>query len=487
MIHPYARLRNILALGLSALVGCHLIGGLDEYYEISDSSGQGGFGGLTGGAGGAGANGGSAGAVPNGGTGTGGAAGSGGKGGSGIGGIGGAAGAGGSAGTGGAAGAAGVGGAAGIGGGGGVGGSAGAGVGGSSGAGGGGATGGTGPVVSKLQQTGQTSCYYRIGSGGGANWFEDPTCGAIGGNGGAGGQSGPYVVGDPARPFGQDAHYTHLSVPRSFTGPYKPGAPDEYVTADLVTNLVWMSCYVGQSGSLCTGAPATKSFSQAGPACAGSSYADINDWRVPSAAELLTIVDFSDPNGTPNALFPNSYMYAWTSEADPTNPGSEAIRIYEQTGGVSAELQSLLLAVRCVSGPALSYHSYQDNADGTITSIPTGLTWNRCVVGTFWDGLDCTGQATQLTWSQALTECENSTASGHADWRLPNALELTSLVDYSLTTMADPRLDAGGLWSSTTPPTLPDRAYLQNFYQGAFFFWLRDDVPYFNARCVRNE
>jgi Protein of unknown function (DUF1566) len=36
-----------------------------------------------------------------------------------------------------------------------------------------------------------------------------------------------------------------------------------------------------------------------------------------------------------------------------------------------------------------------------------------------------------LSWQQALAWCEDLTLAGHDDWRLPNAKELPSIVDYT--------------------------------------------------------
>jgi hypothetical protein len=63
--------------------------------------------------------------------------------------------------------------------------------------------------------------------------------------------------------------------------------------------------------------------------------------------------------------------------------------------------------------------SYSDNGDGTITDNVTGLIWQK---GDSGRGMD---------WEMALKYAENLTLGGHGDWRLPNAKELQSIVDYS--------------------------------------------------------
>jgi arylsulfatase A-like enzyme len=79
--------------------------------------------------------------------------------------------------------------------------------------------------------------------------------------------------------------------------------------------------------------------------------------------------------------------------------------------------------VRCVRGPAdYGENNYIDNEDGTITDLATGLMWLKedsgATVGT-------------LDWIEALAWSEELEYAGYDDWRLPDAKELHTLVDYS--------------------------------------------------------
>jgi hypothetical protein len=60
--------------------------------------------------------------------------------------------------------------------------------------------------------------------------------------------------------------------------------------------------------------------------------------------------------------------------------------------------------------------SYAANADGTITDLVTGLTWEATVDGK------------EYMQDEAVARC----AGKGTDWRLPSRLELVSLVDYSI-------------------------------------------------------
>ena len=67
---------------------------------------------------------------------------------------------------------------------------------------------------------------------------------------------------------------------------------------------------------------------------------------------------------------------------------------------------------------------FLDNGDGTVTDNCTGLMWQKntpAIKGNFNYFVD---------WCRALDYCDNLTFAGHDDWRLPNVVELMSLIDY---------------------------------------------------------
>ena len=63
--------------------------------------------------------------------------------------------------------------------------------------------------------------------------------------------------------------------------------------------------------------------------------------------------------------------------------------------------------------------SYQDNGDGTMTDRDTGLMWTKA---------DSGGTA---NWEKALGYPKKLKYARYDDWRLPNAKELQSIVDYT--------------------------------------------------------
>ena len=132
--------------------------------------------------------------------------------------------------------------------------------------------------------------------------------------------------------------------------------------------------------------------------------------------------------------------------------------------------------------------SYTDNGDGTITDNSTSLMWQKCSVGL--SGASCgTGSVTSETWNQATTTCVGLSLAGHADWRLPNIRELSSLVIYDTTaplainTTYFPNTQSSSYWSSTPSTQDSGSAWSVNFSSG---FSSYSSIGYTgDVRCVR--
>ena len=99
---------------------------------------------------------------------------------------------------------------------------------------------------------------------------------------------------------------------------------------------------------------------------------------------------------------------------------------------------------------------FEDNGDGTVTHLPTGLMWARCAAGNTWNGSTetCDGLGTTHNWSSALQVAENYSFAGHDDWRLPNIKELMSIVelgcsDNHINETVFPLIGTGNYWAST--------------------------------------
>ena len=102
---------------------------------------------------------------------------------------------------------------------------------------------------------------------------------------------------------------------------------------------------------------------------------------------------------------------------------------------------------------------FVDNQDQTITDALTGLTWTKNAETPGYNLYTCSATNITINWQQALdhvTCLNNRNYLGHNDWRLPNIVELESLVNNEVPG-SDDWLEAqgfvnvwGSYWSSTT-------------------------------------
>jgi hypothetical protein len=79
--------------------------------------------------------------------------------------------------------------------------------------------------------------------------------------------------------------------------------------------------------------------------------------------------------------------------------------------------------------------SYQDNGDGTVSDLVTGLMWTQSLDR---NGDGTINKADKSTYREAMASASNVTIGGYSDWRLPTIKELYSLIDFN---GLDPRLE----------------------------------------------
>ncbi len=235
--------------------------------------------------------------------------------------------------------------------------------------------------------------------------------------------------------FGQDALYDGNQPAYENNG-------DGTIT-DLNTGLMWISNPLGKMTQARAAAGASR--------CNVGGY---TDWRLPTIKELYSLILFSgtdpDPRNTDTSdqrpfIDTRYFKFQYGKPAD----GDRVIdsqfatsTIYRSTtmGG-----NKTMFGVNFADGRIKGYPSettrgrdakgfyvlyvrgnteygnnqFVDNRDGTVTDTATGLTWQKADSGK------------GLNWAQALKYAENLEQAGHSDWRLPNAKELQSIVDYN--------------------------------------------------------
>lgn len=119
-------------------------------------------------------------------------------------------------------------------------------------------------------------------------------------------------------------------------------------------------------------------------------------------------------------------------------------------------------------GTAFPNPRFSDNGNGTITDRLTGLMWEQ------------SPSTTKYTWENAFTrvaEINGSGLGGYTDWRLPNILELESIVNAEQTSTCDWLITQGfsgiqnaNYWTSSTCSTNTANAYYLNLQYGNFTY-----------------
>ncbi len=236
--------------------------------------------------------------------------------------------------------------------------------------------------------------------------------------------------------FGQDAGYDGLQPSYTDNG--------DGTLTDLTTGLMWQQD-PGDKTTYAEAAAGADSFGLAG----------YDDWRLPSIKELYSLIQFSgvDPNcmeaGCDTIPFIDTDFFVFqygdidagervidsqwatsTLYVGTTMGGNDTmfgvnfadgrIKGYPITDPQGGEKAFFVIYVR--GNPDYGVNDFVDNGDGTVSDVATGLMWQQ---GDSIDGMD---------WSEALDYCTALDTGGYDEWRLPNAKELQSIVDYTRST-----------------------------------------------------
>ncbi len=273
----------------------------------------------------------------------------------------------------------------------------------------------------------------------------------------------PIVDTGQTRCYNNSAEITCPSAGQAFSGqdgqaqgnqPSYTLSTDGLTVYDNVTGLTWMqSPDTNRDGTITYADKLTYTQAQAVPAALNAAnYGGYGDWRLPTIKELYSLINFSGTDTPPDASTGTTpfidtdyfgFSYGFISEGEriidsqwatstkyvaTTMGGNETmfgvnfadgrIKGYPTSDSIGKKYHVL-----CVRGSA-SYglNSFVNKGDGTVTDSATGLMWAQADSGS------------GMNWQSALAWVQTKNAEnylGHDDWRLPNAKELQSIVDYT--------------------------------------------------------
>lgn len=237
-------------------------------------------------------------------------------------------------------------------------------------------------------------------------------------------------------PVGGDAFYGQDAQFNGNAPSYRDNG-DGTVT-DLHTGLMW----VQERGN-------KMSWSAASAGASSARVGGYDDWRMPTIKELYSLIKFTGAQGTSMTStdgyipFIDSdyfdFVYGAGTETDRVIDSQDwsattyvGSIMYGQSGAFGVNFADGRIKgysisngehyVRYVRGnPAYGINEFVDNHDGTISDNATQLMWTKEDSGV------------GMNWQQALQWAQdknNENYLGHRDWRLPNAKELHTLVDY---------------------------------------------------------
>lgn len=197
-------------------------------------------------------------------------------------------------------------------------------------------------------------------------------------------------------------------------------------------------------------------------------YAGYHDWRLPNVKELYSLLNLTESAPYVDEHFFNlpDGLY-WSATQYPTGGFSVNFNLAQIESIEGNNASNYTLYVR--GNSSYGQNDFVNTNSGTVIDQVTDLTWMQ---------YDSAALAAEpMTWQEAVTWCEASTFNGYSDWRLPNAKELLSLVDYPRLTQPSFGAPIDPLFDSTL---ITDESGQDNWP----FYWTRNTDPADNNKAI---
>lgn len=183
----------------------------------------------------------------------------------------------------------------------------------------------------------------------------------------------------------------------------------------------------------------------------GVSFSGYDDWRLPSIKEMYSLIQFSGRDISPESTstdglipFIDDEIFAFAYGDLNANERLIDMQCATTNVYVSNEVPETMFGVNFADGRIKGYgtsmpwggdkafnyllvrgnqeygeNDFSDNGNGTVSDNATGLMWMQ----------NDNGEG--VLWEDALNYAEAKDFAGYSDWRLPDAKELQSIVDYT--------------------------------------------------------
>lgn len=229
--------------------------------------------------------------------------------------------------------------------------------------------------------------------------------------------------------------------------------------------------------------------------CENLTLAGYYDWELPDIKTMYSLIDFSgedvsvyqgeDTSGLNPFINDEVFGYGYGD----TSAGERIIDAQWATTSLYTANEKQMFGVNLADGRIKGYgdpdgntennknfyvqcvrdkgnyaeNNFEDNGDNTISDKATTLMWEQ------------NDNGSAVDWDDALAYCSTSTTGEYTDWRLPDAKELQSIVDYTRSpnttnsaalhelfnatsfTNEGGQADYGFYWSSTTHKSFIDK------------------------------
>lgn len=218
------------------------------------------------------------------------------------------------------------------------------------------------------------------------------------------------------------------------------------IVTDNVTGLMWTQSSDIDGDGKATDADDKKTYDEAASYCSNLSLDGYSDWRVPNIKALYSLIEYSgeDPIGVTDSSSLTTFLDSAFAKALGDTSSNERLidgQYVTSTKYVSSVDGEKIFGVNfvdgrikgydadfmgsdktfyvfCVRGDDYGDNNYTDNGDETITDNATNLMWQK-------------NDTKSTDFENGISICENATTGGYGNWRMPNAKELQSIVDYT--------------------------------------------------------